>query len=49
MLHPRTLEPLEGAGIPVFVGNTLRPGGPGTWIGPAETVAEEAQEAGTAA
>jgi aspartate kinase len=44
VLHPRTLEPLEGAGIPVFVGNTLRPGGPGTWIGPAD-----AEEAGTAA
>jgi len=49
VLHPRTLEPLEGAGIPVFVGNTLRPGGPGTWIAPSETVAEGAQEAGTAA
>jgi len=49
VLHPRTLEPLEGAGIPVFVGNTLRPGGPGTWIGPAGPAAEEAQEAGTAA
>jgi aspartokinase/homoserine dehydrogenase 1 len=49
VLHPRTLEPLEGAGIPVFVGNTLRPGGPGTWIGPAAPAVEEAQEAGTAA
>ena len=49
VLHPRMLEPLEDAGIPVFVGNTLRPGGPGTWIGPAEPAAEEAQEAGTAA
>ncbi|HSD28402.1 MAG TPA: aspartate kinase [Vicinamibacteria bacterium] len=48
VLHPRTLEPLEGAGIPVFVGNTLRPGGPGTWIGPGET-GQEAEEAGTAA
>jgi aspartate kinase len=45
VLHPRTLDPLEGAGIPVFVGNTLRPGAPGTWIGPPE----EAREAGTAA
>ena len=34
VLHPRTLEPLEQPGIPVFVGNTLRPGAPGTWIGP---------------
>jgi len=49
VLHPRTLEPLEGALIPVFVGNTLRPGGPGTWIGPAEATIEEAEEAGTAA
>jgi aspartokinase/homoserine dehydrogenase 1 len=49
VLHPRTLEPLEGVGIPVFVGNTLRPGGPGTWIGPVTPAAEEAQAAGTAA
>ena len=48
MLHPRTLEPLEGAGIPVFVGNTLRPEAPGTWIGPA-SAGEEADEDGTAA
>ncbi len=46
VLHPRTLEPLEGAGIPVFVGNTLRPAGCGTWIGPPTG---EAQEDGTAA
>ena len=46
VLHPRTLEPLEGAGIPVYVGNTLRPDAPGTWIGPA---LDEAEEAGTAA
>jgi aspartate kinase len=44
VLHPRTLEPLESAGIPVFVGNTLRPEAPGTWIGPSE-----AEENGTAA
>jgi len=49
VLHPRTLEPLEDAGIPVFVGNTLRPEGPGTWIGPAESTAGEAEEAGNAA
>jgi aspartokinase/homoserine dehydrogenase 1 len=49
VLHPRTLEPLEEAGIPVFVGNTLRPDGPGTWIGPAAKALEEAEEAGTAA
>ena len=47
VLHPRTLEPLEEAGIPVFVGNTLRPEGPGTWIGPAAL--EEGEETGTAA
>ena len=61
VLHPRTLEPLEGAGIPVYVGNTLRPDAPGTWIGPAdlaidaapedavEMTLEDAEEAGTAA
>jgi bifunctional aspartokinase / homoserine dehydrogenase 1 len=48
VLHPRTLEPLEEAAIPVFVGNTMRPGGPGTWIGPVEA-AGEPEEAGTAA
>jgi aspartate kinase len=47
VLHPRTLEPLEGSSIPVFVGNTLRPGAPGTWIGPEPSA--EAPEAGTAA
>jgi aspartate kinase len=46
VLHPRTLEPLEEAGIPVYVGNTLRPDAPGTWIGPA---LDETEEAGTAA
>jgi aspartokinase/homoserine dehydrogenase 1 len=49
VLHPRTLEPLEGAGIPLFVGNTLRPHGRGTWIGPAAAALQEAEEAGTAA
>lgn len=49
VLHPRTLEPLEGSAIPVFVGNTLRPGGPGTWIGPSEASPEAAREDGTAA
>lgn len=48
VLHPRTLEPLEGAGIPVLVGNTLRPDGPATWIAPDAAVGE-AEEAGTAA
>jgi len=33
VLHPRTLEPLEDSGIPVYVGNALRPERPGTWIG----------------
>jgi aspartate kinase len=41
VLHPRTLEPLEAAGIPVFVGNTMRPDAPGTWIGLVTAVAEE--------
>jgi aspartokinase len=36
----------EEAGIPVFVGNTLRPEGPGTWIGPAPI---DRAEDGTAA
>ena len=53
VLHPRTLEPLEGARIPLFVGNTLRPDGPGTWIGPApatvDAATENAEEDGTAA
>jgi bifunctional aspartokinase / homoserine dehydrogenase 1 len=49
VLHPRTLGPLEEAGIPLFVGNTLRPDGPGTWIGPAAAALQEAEEAGTAA
>ena len=40
VLHPRTLEPLAPAGIPVWVGNTSRPGGPGTWIGPADLLDE---------
>jgi aspartate kinase len=47
VLHPRTLDALADAGIPVYVGNTLRPAGPGTWIGPAPAAA--AREEGTAA
>jgi aspartate kinase len=46
VLHPRTLEPLEPARIPVFVGRTLDASGPGTWIGRA---ALERDEDGTAA
>lgn len=53
VLHPRTLEALEGASIPVYVGNTLRADGPGTWIGPADatsrTARAEAERDGTAA
>jgi len=45
VLHPRTLESLEDAGIPVLVANTLRPDGPATWIGPDPA----AEESGTAA
>jgi aspartate kinase len=48
VLHARTLAPLEAAGIPVFVGNTLRPGASGTWIGRVDARGE-AEEAGTAA
>ncbi len=47
VLHPRTLDPLEPAAIPVFVGRTLDPSGPGTWIGPAPI--ERDEEDGTAA
>jgi aspartate kinase len=46
VLHPRTLEPLEPAGIPVWVGNTTRPDGPGTWIGP-EALLDELEPTGT--
>ena len=48
VLHPGTLEPLDAAGIPVFVGNTLRAGAPGTWIGRVDGRGD-AEEAGTAA
>ncbi len=48
VLHPCTLEPLESAGIPVLVGNTLRPDGPTTWIGP-DPASRESEESGTAA
>jgi aspartate kinase len=48
VLHPRTLDPLEPAGIPLFVGSTLAPEAGGTWIGDAAT-ASEAREEGTAA
>jgi len=48
VLHPRTLEPLEPVGIPLFVGSTLAPEVGGTWI--AEGAAtSEAREEGTAA
>ncbi len=46
VLHPRTLDALADTGIPVYVGNTLRPDGGGTWIGPAPAAA---REEGTAA
>lgn len=49
VLHPRTLEPLEPVGIPVFVGRTLEPGGPGTWIGRPEGGATRLGADGTAA
>ena len=48
VLHPRTLEPLEPLGIPVFVGSTLAPGPGGTWIG-RRSATNEAREEGTAA
>lgn len=48
VLHPRTLEPLEPVGIPLFVGSTLAPEAGGTWIG-LDPVVNEAIEEGTAA
>jgi len=49
VLHPRALEPLEQLGIPVFVGRTLEPHGPGTWIGDCDDQAVVRREGGTAA
>ena len=36
VLHPRTMRPLQRAGIPLRIKNTLRPEAPGTLVGPAE-------------
>jgi len=49
VLHPRTLEPLEPLGIPVFVGRTLDATGPGTWIGLADGETARLRRDGTAA
>ena len=35
VLHPRTMRPLQRAGIPLRIKNTLRPEAPGTLVGPA--------------
>ncbi|MEM9596548.1 MAG: aspartate kinase [Acidobacteriota bacterium] len=35
VLHPRAVEPAAAARIPIQVRNSLRPDGPGTWIGDA--------------
>ena len=32
ILHPTTLTPAKRKGIPIFVGSSLRPDAPGTWI-----------------
>jgi aspartokinase/homoserine dehydrogenase 1 len=48
VLHPRTLDPLAPAGIPLFVGSTLAPEAGGTWIGDGEATSA-AREEGTAA
>lgn len=40
VLHPRTLEPVAAAGIPVWIRNTLRPAAPGTRIDAATGGAE---------
>lgn len=34
VLHPRTMRPLAGAGIPLRIANTLAPEDPGTTVGP---------------
>lgn len=44
-LHRRGL----GLGIPVFVGRTLEPHGPGTWIGDTDDTNAARREDGTAA
>ena len=38
VLHPRTMRPLQRAGIPLRIANTLAPDAPGTLVGPAEPV-----------
>ena len=48
VLHPRTMRPLERAGIPLLIKNTMRPEAPGTVIGPATDDPEPAIHAVTA-
>jgi aspartokinase/homoserine dehydrogenase 1 len=48
VLHPRTMRPLQQAGIPLRIKNTLRPEAPGTLVGPAEPDPEPAIRAVTA-
>jgi aspartate kinase len=48
VLNPRTLEPLEPVGIPLFVGSTLAPDAGGTWID-LDATTSAAREEGTAA
>ncbi|HEY6552709.1 MAG TPA: aspartate kinase [Vicinamibacteria bacterium] len=40
VLHPKTIPPLAESRIPVFVGNTLRPEGVGSWVGTDRSWAE---------
>jgi aspartokinase/homoserine dehydrogenase 1 len=40
VLHPKTIPPLAESRIPVFVGNTLRPEGVGSWVGTDSSCAE---------
>ncbi len=47
VLHPRTLQPLERAGIPVVIRNTFRPEAPGTRVG-RETGANDRPQAAIA-
>ena len=41
VLHPQTLTPVVGPGIPVYVKSTFSPDGPGTVIGPHQTLGSE--------
>ena len=46
VLHPRTMRPLEPAGIPLRIANTLRPEAAGTRVGPADAPGRDGAAAG---